>query len=289
MGLKGGKVLEKKYVYRKHLREPAKFFLIVGSLFVLGYSIGSIAFVSAMKAGDKVKLGLIILGVGVGIIAFLSMEFLLIYFAMYRRFKKINVTLTEYGILYNNAKGETIIPFENIKTLKFPSVKYTGGWLKIVHTKGNIRLTVVLENVGDLVKNLKDKLDERNMSHVYNENKMYKFFKTSEYSDQSWERLYEIVKFLMIFIVTNLIISGVVSGFITEAPVKFLVIFSGFIGPMLPYLVSEIIFGRKLAKGAMKESFSVPKRDKTFENKVYRWAFGAYTIIYFVMIIILIL
>lgn len=103
---------------------------------------------------------------------FIGAELLFIYFTLYRRFKKIHVTLTEDGIIYNNAKGEIVIPYEKI-------------------------------------------------------------------------------------------------------------------GPMIAILIPEIIFGIKLAKGASKESFSVPERDKQFENLIYKWAIGIYTIIYFIVLIIL--
>ena len=279
--------LEKKYIYRKHLREPAKFFLTFGLLFIIVYAVGSAVMISTIKDIDKTEFALIILGVGVGIAVFISLEFLLIYLIMYKRFKKINVTLTEDRIIYNNAKGEIIIPYENIKALKFPSIKYTGGWLKIKHSNGNIRLTVVLENIGDMVKNLKNKLDEKNMSDVYDEKSMHKFFKTAKYSDQSWERVYEYFKFLIFFIVINLGVGAIFSGFIIQVPIKIFVFIGSIIGPLIPFLISEIIIGRKLAKGGSKEEFSVPERDKPFENRMYKWIFGIYTIIYFILLIII--
>lgn len=279
--------MEKKYIYRKHLRKPIKGFLIMGLLFIITYAICSVTMILSIKDIDRTQLVQTILLVGIATVGIISLEFTFIYFIMYRRFKKIHFTLTEEGIIYNNAKGEIKIPYENIISLKFPSIKYTGGWVKIIHPNGKIRITVVLENIGDMIKTLKNKLDEKNMSNIYDEKGMYKFFKTAEYSDQSWERIYEKVKFIMIFILLNLGVSAIFSGFITNILVKFILLIGSIVGALIPYLITEIIIGRKLAKGASKEGFTVPERNKTFENGIYKWCFGIYAIIYFIILIII--
>ena len=279
--------MEKTYVYRKHLREPAKFFLTLGLFFIIIYTVTSFVLVSNIEDTNKIMVALIMLGTLVGISIFLGLEFLFIYLTVYKRFKKINLTLTEDEIIYNNAKSEIRIPYENIKALKFSSIKYTGGWLKIVYPNGNVRLTVVLENIGDMVENLKKKLDERNMSDVYKEKPMYNFFKTSKYSDQSFERIYENIKCMLILISINLGIGAILSGFITEIPFKIFVLIASVSGFFIPFMISEVIFGRKLAKGALQEEFLVPDRDKAFEKKINKWAFGIYIAIYYLAVIII--
>ncbi|PRR81618.1 hypothetical protein [Clostridium vincentii] len=279
--------MEEKYIYRKYLRKPAKFFLFIEFMFIISYATVSLGLASRVKTTNSPTLWSIILGVGIGIIVLLSLEFLFIYLVMYRKFKKINVTLTEEGIVYNNIKGETRIPYENIQALKFPSIKYTGGWVKIIHINGNIRLTVVLENIGDMLTALKESLDKRNMSTVYNEKKMYSFFKTAKYSDNSWERIYENIKFFIVYIVLNLGVIAIFSRYFTTTPIYIFLVIGSILGPFIPYLISEIILGRKLAKGSFKNCFSAPERDKPFENKLYKWLFGIYMIIYCMLLIIL--
>jgi len=280
------KILEEKFIYRKHLRKPAKFFLFIEFIFIMTYATVILALLSSDDTLKKTPSGLILLGIGIGLIVLLSLEFLLMYFIMFRRFKNINLTLTEDEIIYNNIKGETRIPYENIQALKFPSIKYTGGWLKIIHTNGNIRLTVVLENIGDMLTTLKETLDKKDMSSVYDEQKLYKFFKTSKYSDQSWERIYEIVKFFMLYMVINLGIIVVFYSYITKAHFNFFLVLGSIIGPYIPYLISEIILGIKSSKGSLKDSFLVPERDKPFEIKLYKWLLVIYIIIYLVVLII---
>ena len=275
--------MESKYIYRKHLREPAKFFLILILMFIMPYFI----IAADITLTYKKEIGLILFLIGVAIAVFLCLELLFIYFILYRRFKKIYVVLNEEEIIYNNSRGEIRIPYENIKALKFPSIKYTGGWIKIIHSNGNIRLTVVLENIGEMVKVLKNKLDDKNLSGIYNDKAIYKFYKTAKYSDQSWERIYENLKLFIIAILINFGVAAVFSAFITDAPVKIFVIIAALVGPLLVFVISEIIFGRKLAKEASKENFSVPDRDKQFEFKMYKWTFEIYLIIFLVMLIML--
>jgi hypothetical protein len=281
------KNLGEKYIYRKHLRKPGKFFLFMEFIIIICYATVSLAILSKNNNTNETTSGLILLGVGIGLVVLLSLEFLFIYLIMYRKFKKIDVTLTEEEIIYNNSKGETRIPYEDIQALKFSSIKYTGGWLKIIHTNGNIRLTVVLENIGDMLTFLKETLDKKDMWSVYNEKKIYKFFKTAKYCDQSWERLYEIIKFYMLYSVLNLGVIVIFYRYITKAHFNIFLVIGSISGPFIPYLIAEIILGRKLSKGSLKDCFSVPERDKPFETKLYKWLFGIYIIIYFVVLIIM--
>lgn len=270
--------MNKQYVYRKHLRHPQKYLLTILAFFVIVYIAFSSIFILANNDMNR-GLGITIFAiVGVVIFGIIALEFLFLYFVFFRRFKDINVTLTDDGIIYNNINGVTIIPYQDITGLNFPSVRYVGGWLKILHTKGNIKLTVVLENIGDFLKNLKLKLDSMNFS--YDEKKMYNFYKTAEYSDQSWERLYEYIKWLLLYMVLNLALSALFISMGIDAGLAFLLIISSIIMPTLVFLTAEIIIGRKLAKGASREEFSVPERDRKFEAAVYKWAYSIYTVLY---------
>lgn len=286
--VKGGRNVKNKYIYRKHLREPGKFFLGIILMFIISYFVIALEIVLANNIKDKILMSVIFLVIGVVAVILLSVEFLFIYFILYKRFKKIYVVLTEEEIIYNNAKGEIKIPYESIKALKFPSIKYVGGWMKIIHSNGNIRLTVVLQGIGDMVSNLKNKLDDKNISNVYSDKAIFNFIKTANYSDQSWERIYEYLKHFIIVIFASLGVGAVFSAFIMEIPVKIIVFVGSLLGIIIVYIICEIIFGRKLAKGASKEKFSVPNRDKKFEMKIYKWAFVIYLIIFLIMQIMLI-
>lgn len=279
--------MDKQYVYRKHLRHPYKYLITLLVFFIVVYIACAAAFILTSQDMDR-GLGIIIFAiVGVVISGIISVEFIVLYFVLFRRFKKISVTLTDEGIVYNNINGVTNVPYEEITALSFPSISYVGGWLKIVHKNGNIKLTVVLENIGDFLKNLKYKLDAMNFK--YDEKKLYNFYKTAGFSDQSWERLYEYIKWLLLFVTLNAAISVIFIGFGLGKGLAFFLVISSIIMPAIVFIIAEVIIGRKLAKGASMENFSVPDRDKNFELTVYKWAFGIYTVLYLIVNIYLIL
>lgn len=179
MQTKGENKINTTYVYRKHLRQPLKLFLAGVGVFIV--------FVILLSAGllltESKPLDLGFVGVFATVIFFvavlITLELLLINAVLFRRFKYINVTLEEQGIIYTNNKKQIFIPYEDINRIQFSSIKYTGGWVKIVYGNGseNIRLTVVLENIGDFMSKPKQKLDERNKMDVYNEKKYFSFIK----------------------------------------------------------------------------------------------------------------
>lgn len=273
--------MDKQYVYRKHLRNPQKYLIALLLFFIIVYVACAATFMLTDKDMDTV-LGITIFAiVGAVILGIMAIEFLILYFVLFRRFKKISVSLTDEGIVYNNINGVTNIPYKEITSLKFPYVRYMGGWIKIMHGKSNIKLTVVLENIGDFLKNLKQKLDDMNFK--YDEKKMYNFYKTAEFSDQSWERVYDYIKWLILFVALNVALSVFFIFLGIETASAFLLIMCSIVIPVIVFVIAEAVIGRKLARGASIESFSVPERDKKFELSVYKWAFGVYTVLYLIV------
>lgn len=277
---KGEIYMDKQYVYRKHLRHPLKYLITLLLFFIIVYVACAATFILTSKDMDR-GLGITIFSiVGAIVLGIIMVEFIVIYFVFLRRFKKISISLTEEGIIYNNINGITRVPYEEISSLNFPSIRYVGGWIKIMYGKGNIKLTVVLENIGDFLKNLRNKLDEMNFE--YDEKKMYNFYKTAEFSDQSWARVYDYIKWLILFIILNVAISALFISLGMETSLAFLLIMCSILLPAIVFVIAEAIIGGKLARGASMESFSVPDRDKRYELSVYKWTFGTYAILYLI-------
>lgn len=114
--------------------------------------------------------------------------FLCWYF--YYRLAGVRITIENDGIIYQYRKGENRIDFDKITNIKLPSMRYVGGWITIVAGKEKIRLTVVVNEIGDFVQTLKASLDNVGLSDRYDESKLFRFLKTAVYSDQSWSRGY---------------------------------------------------------------------------------------------------
>jgi len=181
-----------------------------------------------------------------------------------------NVVLTDEALIYTDRKGTTTIPYEDITSLEFPSVKYTGGWIKINTASKPIRLTVVVQGIHRLLLELKQQLDRRGLSHKYNEKKFFSFIKTSAYSDHSWDRFYRI----WAFVIGTPVLTGLIGG-ITAAGLhlnryqRMTLLLPIIMFPLVPYIIAEFILGKRTTQQSNLDEFYIPEPDLAYENKVY--------------------
>lgn len=273
------------YQYRKHLR--GTFFnyfiaLIIFSSFVFLGMVGSIlALEEKLNSIDF----LILITIIVVIFIFLLFELSIIYILMIKRFRYIRVTLEENEIIYENKKKKLVIPYEEIISIKYPSVRYLGGWMEIKYNGGKIRLTAVLEDIGGFMYNLKEILDERGKSNTYNEKKSLNFFKTASLVDESWERIYFNIKFILMIEYTSLIIT-IILGIIGFIKTEFPIIMIGVAVPIIGYTISEIIIAISFQKRVVGKEFKVLPRNSRKENNIIRIGVIASTILYIFIIIL---
>ncbi|WP_252230269.1 hypothetical protein [Clostridium sp. ZBS15] len=260
-----------EYIYRKHLRNPGKYLLLMMG-FVLSILIetGIISCLKSINEDMLIFAGIFAI-IALAILTIIGLEYLLLYFVMFRKFKKVSVELTDSGIIYKNIKGTTFIRYEEIQAIQFPSIRYFGGWTKIKSKEKNIRLTVVLENIEHFMQDLKCILDEKNLSHVYNDKKLYNFRKTATYSDQSWERVYEKIKSLSVTYFIGILISILYLGFINLYATQIIFQLLITLYPFFAFIFSEIILGFKLSKDIKTSGKIITKRNKEFENRVYKY------------------
>lgn len=253
--------MNNQYQYRKHIKYMKNFV----SIFLLALTV--ILWVVILLGGKEMQDGIVPLSV-LSIILFVEAIFI---FKFLGRFTKVKVSIGSEGITYTNFKGDTTIKYEDITKIQFPAIKYTGGWIKIIAGKTTIRLTVVVENIQNLLIELKTKLDERNLNDKYDEKKFFKFLKTAAYADESWQRVYKIWwKLIIVSIVTTCIAFG--SGIFYNFGGKRMVLSTvfSFIYPTIVYIITEIIFVKRIAKLSDKDAFTVPEPDLTYEGNVYK-------------------
>lgn len=260
----------KEYVYRKHLREPIKFLSVIMVLVIsIILEMGIILWLRA-GVGERGIIIAIFSVIVVILFIVLGLELLFLYHIMFKKFKNIKVSLNDEGITYHNIKGTKFIDYKSIQAIQFPSIKYFGGWVKIKSGGQTIRLTVVLENIGEFVEELKEKLDERGMSNIYNDKKGYDFCKTGIYSDHSWGRLYEKMRISSIIYFICMILAIVYSGFINTYGFLLLYTLVIILYPFIAYIVAEIILGKKFSNKVKQEGHLIYERDKIQENIIYR-------------------
>lgn len=280
--------MNQTYVYRKHLRAPLKYLIFIELIIFIGV----VLMITGQILTDDLKsngyLHIIIVVILV-IFLFITIELGILYLIFFRRFKSISVTLGDEAIVYTNSKKQIIIPYEDIQELKFPSIKYTGGWLKIIYRGGNIRLTVVLEQIGVFIGELKEKLDERAMPQVYNENKLFSFFKTSVFSDESWERVYHNFKIQIAIHYLCIILTTAILLFFGSSDNNQIFIYGSLFAPLLGYLFSEIIIGMKVKKRVLKEEFRILPRNSKLEYNIFMISILASAIGYLLVLVLVLM
>ena len=205
-----------------------------------------------------------------GSIVLVGEGFLIRY--MMNRFIQVTITTSPTGLQYTSNRKDIFIPFADIRSLQFPSAAYLGGWIKINGPSDSIRLTVVLENISSLLQELKTGLDQSG-NDSYDPKKFFNFLKTSAYSDQSWQRLYEIFWALMGSQILAFLLGWLISTILGPSiplPGK---IFLGFLSSLwvfTVYLLGEAQMTKQIEFNAERETFSVPERDKNLENAILR-------------------
>lgn len=281
---KGDNAINTTYVYRKHLRQPLKNFLLAGVLFMV--------FVILLSAGiiltnlgplypDFIRVFTVIF-LCISIVVLL--EVLLMYALFFRRFRCISVTLDEQGIVYTNIKEQIFIPYEDIRKIQFSSVKYMGGWSKIVYGNGNIRLTVILENIGEFMARLKQKLDERNMKEVYNEKRYFSFYKTGIFSDESWGRIYGNLHKLVLTCLTCAVITIMTLVFQGGSEYNGMLMYATLVVPVLGYVISEIILGYLVHKRVVEDCYELLPRNEKLEKNIFMICNFGFAIIYLLIL-----
>lgn len=269
----------KEYRYRKHIRYFRNFMYATIILLVLVLVPLSVIFFIAEELGLAIAC-LIICGL-------LVLEELL-FIKMYNRFLKVKVSLTEDAIVYTNAKGVTTIPYEAIDQIQFPSLKYLGGWIKIISGKDVIRLTVVIEDIAEFLLEFKEQLDAHELGHLYTDKHYRDFFKTSTYADMSWARMYRIFLKFILLTILSMVISSVVGVIVAIGDARLNFWLFGFIYPTAVYTISELILGQMMRKKFKFETYQVIKNDLEAENTVYKWTLIIGTVVYFILLVLFI-
>jgi len=262
--------MSKEYRYRKHIRWaqyliPALFGI---PIIVLGGSIFSIWRNNLM---DGFELSNVFFLVFSCIVLFFFLEIGLIWWMFYRMAGTV-ISIDEYGVVYKVRRSVKRLPFESLK-IDSASIRYTGGWLKLISGKDVIRLTVVLEGISDFILELKDALDKRGLSSRYDPQKLFGFMKTAVAGDQNWNRAYTLFGklHLIVFVVGITLVNGFVYGTLLPWGGIFIIVWGifTFSWAMGAYTIVEIRLMRKIAKESNEKDFTFPQRDLAYEKKVF--------------------
>ena len=266
----------REYRYRKHIRWgqhvlPALFAFIGVSPWILILGLGLRPDSSGAQAVYVLAVVLTVLTVLVGAPVWW----------LYWRLAGIAISVQPDALVYRHRGGEDRLPYDRIGPLHFPSARYLGGWVALRSGERTIRLTVVVEGIGALLRELKAALDARGLSASYDAKRLYAFMKTAEFSDQGWERTYQVF-WTLLLATAGAGVVGVLFALLIHArggAMLLWIVFST-LCPVFVYAAAEVVFGRRIAKLSDEASFSCPPRDPQWEREVYRkailWGAGLY-------------
>lgn len=276
--------MDTEYQYRRHIRWMGDFIIPILAVFTAIAILVPILLTLRSTNNSTIRIGLACL-----VPATLYWGLL---WVLTRRMSKMRVTLGEEAIVYQTHKGEQRIPYDSITKVKLPKVGYIGGWMKIASDSDDLRLTVVIENIGKFVQEFKARLDNKQLAGRYDEEKLFKFLKTAALADQSWERSYAILlKFVLLSAASAALGFALVffaGSTVVRRPGAALAIAGFWAGgawmwPTVVQMGTEVVFGRRIAKQSDRETFTYPARDTVYEARVYRKALIVGTALYIVL------
>jgi hypothetical protein len=279
--------MKKIYVYRKHLRLPFRYFMLAtGYIFML-----TILMVLGFIITDEQKADGLIFAISGFIILvifiFLVLELCIIYVLFLKRFQSISVTLTDDEIIYINSKKCISIAYEDIEKLEFSSVKYMGGCVEIVYKGGAIRLTVVLEDIGEFIYKLKDKINEQNRSHVCSEKKLFSFFKTAVFADESWDRLYHNYHIQLAAHYLCIIITIIILKLCGNAVYNQIFIYGALLAPLFGFILSEVLIGTHVKQRVNLKKLKLLPRNQELEHKSFKYSMSGFLIGYLLFVLVI--
>lgn len=249
--------MERTFYYRKHLRIIKQFLWIALlpdiAIIVLGLTSGSLELAITLTL-----MGLIFMAGTLAINQF------------YKRFTTSALVINDEEVHFENNKKNITIKYEEIQVVKSASVSNLGGFFTIVSKTGEeIKLTVVIEDIGEFLLLLKAKLDERELD-VYDKDKLFGFYKTARYSDDSWRRIYHAFPEVLIYVALGSAMFGASIAFFHELTVS--IIFPVFIIALLLYIIIELgYYGRKTRQSANILTWDIMEFDLVKEKKVIKY------------------
>lgn len=261
--------MSEEYRYRPHIAWMRKYglrLMVVAGLAAAWAVVFGAMFVTEISPDLLVQ-------IGAGASIFLAVEGYLLSLFL-RRFEAIRVRMDDDAITYVNRKRVTRVPFDEIMELKFSSVPYTGGWIKIVSLQDTFRLTVVIENIGGLLDRLREALEVRGQTGCFNRRKFFRFYKTAVFSDRSWERVYGIFLRLVLLTLASMALGGGIIWIGRGALLTSLAYL--FVVTMIPATANvfvEFPLIWRIGRLSKLEGFVTPPRDLALEARLYRLAF----------------
>lgn len=131
----------------------------------------------------------------------------------------------------------------------------------------------MIKNIQELLRKLENEIEQRNLFVKYSKKRYFAFLKTATYSDDGWQRIYNIWwRLLLLTILTTSMGIGLNIILNINQELALIVTLLHFVFPTIVYIITEILFGKIIWKFSKVEGFIIPERDIKYEGLVYKRA-----------------
>jgi hypothetical protein len=206
---------------------------------------------------------------------------------LYKRFLSMELILRDEFIYFKNNKKELKIKYEEIEKISFIRFSYFGGYMNIKTSSDSISLTVTIKNFSELLINLKQRLIDLNLEHLFDGSKFDLFYKTTLFTEESFRRtkyLVPVAIYAIISYTISFILDHYKDGALIGSNFLFIMYF------LICYILLEfIIFKRDFDKRYSEPDFDKTKVNLKKEKNIYLFFILSSIFIHLIIIILIVL
>lgn len=268
--LKGGKnVQAKEYVCRKHLRKPIMTlgycFAYITSAFLIFGAISNLT----LKHSNRVEFNTNYWIIGILVLLCIALFGFIIYESILKKCKNIKILVDDEKITYKSIGIEKVIQYRDIIQVDFVNRILGNRYIYIKSDKEEIKVKSNIENIAVFTKDLIENLSNINKNSCYDEKNMNDFYKNVSYKDDSYERLYELLRFVMPILGVDVVFSFIFSFLVNNQNVRAIMLLILYLFPIITLVILESILWIKHKLEVNDEKYVIRMRDYQYEHRVY--------------------
>lgn len=271
----------KEYTCRKHLRKPIMTlgycFAYITSAFLIFGAISNLT----LKHSDRVEFNENYWIIGILFLACIALVGFILFETILKRCKHIRILVDDEKITYKSIGIEKNILYRDINQVEFVNRIFGNRYIYIKSDKEEIKIKSNIENIAVFTKDFIEKLSDLNKNSCYDEKSMDDFYKNVSYKDDSYERLYELLRFVMPILGVDVVFSFIFSFLVDNQNMRAVILVILYLFPIITLVILESILGIKHKLEVMDEKYVIRMRDYQYEHRVY----DAITIVLIIVIL----
>lgn len=259
----------KEYTCRKHLRKPIMTlgycFAYITSAFLIFGAISNLT----LKHSDRVEFNENYWIIGVLFLACIALVGVILFESIFKKCKHIRILVDDEKLTYKSIGVEKTIRYRDINQVEFVKRVFGNRYIYIKSDKEEIKIKSNIENIAVFTKDFIEKLSDLNKNSCYDEKSMDDFYKNVSYKDDSFERLYELLRFVMPILGVDVVFSFIFSFMVDNQNMRAVILLILYLFPIITLVILESILGIKHKLEVRDEKYVIRMRDYQYEHRVY--------------------